>query len=129
MNDDRRTRIKIASRYMGQTLEILDEIAQEEEKAHDNTGHVDKIDYAIALWESYEAIANVLVSLEAIVEGHVPDRKASSRSSEKKDPSTLDATRYCPKCHNQRGPGTTRCWMKNCGDTTALDRCPTKLPT
>ena len=115
MNSDRRSRLGVIKRYLEQTHDLLEEIFEKEKQAHDNTGHMDKLDYNIVLLEAKFALQRASAAIEAIVEGRLPtaDKNAGSR------------TRYCPKCNTLRGVGTTGCWMKACGDATSLDRCPT----
>jgi hypothetical protein len=37
---------------------------------------------------------------------------------------TQGGTPICPKCKQVRGLGTSRCWSKDCGDSTPLSDCP-----
>ncbi len=117
MNSDRRSRLGVILRYLEQTNDLLEEIIEEETQAHDNTGHTDKLDYNIALLDASIKLLLASADIEAIAEGRLPtaDKKEAPGSP----------THYCPKCNTLRGAGTTRCWMKGCGDETSLDRCPT----
>jgi hypothetical protein len=128
MNDQRRTTLATVARFLEAAQVIIDEVEAEEAQAHDNTGHMDKLDYNIALLDASMAVSLAAVTIEGIALGKSPEwireklAKVPARLGLQKPPTRP----MCPRCATARGAGTTRCWAKGCGDETPLDQCPSE---